>query len=87
MANEKLQKLQAQKKALEARIRQEENRENVRKRKIDTRRKILAGAAVLEEAEKMPDFKNSLYGLLNKFLIRPDDRALFELGAAAEAAQ
>lgn len=54
-------------------------RENKKKRKEDTRRKILAGAAVLDEAETNIAYKNALYELLERFLTRPDDRALFGL--------
>jgi hypothetical protein len=41
----------------------------------DTRRKTLAGVAVLDEAEQRPD-KAALLKLLDRFLTRPDDRAL-----------
>ncbi|MGE4045294.1 MAG: mobilization protein C [Acetobacteraceae bacterium] len=75
----KLQKLLAQKEALEARIRQQQGRERKEKHKLDTRRKVLAGAAVLAEAEQRPEFRASLMTLLGRFLIRPDDRALFGL--------
>lgn len=43
----------------------------------DTRRKILAGAAVLDEAEGKEEYKAALFKLLGKFLTRPEDRALF----------
>jgi hypothetical protein len=62
-------------------IRQEQNKEAAGKRKADTRRKILVGAAILNEAEKKPDIKTFLYKLLDSFLTRPDDRALFDLPA------
>jgi hypothetical protein len=48
-----------------------------RERKNDTRRKILAGAAVLDEAEGKEEYKAALFKLLGKFLTRPEDRALF----------
>jgi hypothetical protein len=54
-------------------------RENAKKKKEDTRRKILAGAAVLDEASKQPKFKAELYDLLGRFLTRDNDRALFGL--------
>jgi hypothetical protein len=79
MAGDKLEKLIAQRKALEARIRQEQNRENDRKRKQDTRRKILAGAVVLDEAAGKPEYRAELYKLLGRFLSRAEDRALFGL--------
>jgi len=43
----------------------------------DPRRKILAGAAVLDEAEGKEEYKAALFKLLGKFLTRPEDRALF----------
>jgi hypothetical protein len=64
MTGDKLEKLLEQRKALNARIQQEINRENRRKRKDDTRRKILVGAAVLDDAEKHPKHKEQLYKLL-----------------------
>ena len=74
---EKLEKLLAQRKALDERIKKEQNRQNAIKRKADTRRKILAGAAVLDESEHNAKYKTALYGLLERFLTRDDDRALF----------
>ena len=53
-------------------------RERQKERKADTRGKILADAAVLNEAEQRPD-KAALLKLLDRFLTRPDDRALFNL--------
>lgn len=85
MENEKLKKLLEQKAVLEARIRQEQNRENQKKKKADTRRKILAGAAVLDEAEKHHAYKVGLMRLLDSFLSRPDDRKLFGLEPLSES--
>jgi hypothetical protein len=84
MANEKIEKLKAQKKNLEARIRQEQNRERVNERKADTRRKILAGAWVMDEIAKRSEFKEFVYKHLETFLTRPDDRALFGLAPLPE---
>lgn len=79
MTNEKLEKKIKQRDILNAQIRQIQSRENRKKRKEDTRRKILAGAAVLDEAEANAAYKNALYELLKRFLTRNDDRALFGL--------
>jgi hypothetical protein len=79
MTNEKLEKKIKQRDILNAQIRQLQARENKKKRKEDTRRKILAGAAVLDEAETNVAYKNALYELLARFLTRDDDRALFAL--------
>jgi hypothetical protein len=84
MGNSKMEKLLEQKKAIDARIRLEQSKENGKKRKQETRRKILAGAAVLDEASKHPKYKTELYKLLESFLKRDDDRALFELKPLAE---
>jgi len=45
---------------------------NVFELKADTRRKILADAAVLDEAEQWPEYKAALLKLLDRFLSRPD---------------
>lgn len=82
MDNDKLKKLIEQRKALDAKIQLEQNKENEKKRKEDTRRKILAGAVVLDEAGRQPKFKEELYNLLGRFLTRADDRALFGLSVA-----
>jgi hypothetical protein len=71
--------LAAKRKAIADVIRREENKVRLRERKNDTRRKILAGAAVLDEAEHKEEFKAALHKLLAKFLTRPEDRALFGL--------
>lgn len=85
MQHEKLEKLMAKRKALDARIRKEQNRENARERKRETRRKILAGAWVLDEAEKRPDFKKFVYQQLDRFLIRNTDREVFGLPPKGES--
>lgn len=85
MHNEKLEKLIAKRKELDARIRKEQNRENTKQRKRETRRKILAGAWVLDEAEKRPDFKKFVYQRLDSFLTRKTDREVFGLPVKGES--
>lgn len=48
-------------------------------RSDDTRRKILAGALVLDMMERDEQTKAKFIERLDKFLTRPDDRALFSL--------
>jgi len=60
-----------------ARIRQELGRDRARKRREDTRRKIIAGALVL--AEQDPTIKEWLNRTVAKVLTRNDERALFGL--------
>jgi len=68
-----------QKQALErSRLRTEE-------RKKDTRRKILAGAMVVEMMQSDEDVKRKILARLDGFLTRPDDRALFDLPATLPA--
>jgi len=79
MAHAKLKVLKEKHAALIARIKQEENKVRAKERKSDTRRKILAGAAVLEWAKRDNEFSSRLITELKAFLARDDDRALFSL--------
>lgn len=54
-------------------------RQAKRSRAEDTRRKILAGAVVLDEARQSPEFRNWLRSKLSQKLTRPNDRALFDM--------
>ena len=66
----KLSQLQAQIASEKARIRTQE-------RKDDTRRKIIAGALALEH--KDVEFEATMRRLLDQYVIKPSDRALFDL--------
>lgn len=69
---EKIKQLKAQEAAILA-------RQNDQARKDDTRRKVLAGALALEHWKKNPnsEFAAVLNRLMNEYLVRPLDRALF----------
>ncbi len=85
MASDKLTQLREKRKALNEQIRREENRRNRQARKNDTRRKILVGAAILHKASSDKQYETWLVNtLLNGFLTRPDDRALFGLAPLPE---
>ena len=72
--------LRSKKKSLlERQIRRAQVRINAKERKRDTRRKILAGACVLDRAAKDPDSARHLKEILDAFLERERDRALFDL--------
>ncbi len=79
MAQDRLDKLIAKREAMNAKIRLEQGRERSRRRRHDTRRKIIAGALVL--AEEDPAIKGWLYGTLGQVLTRKDERDLFGLPA------
>lgn len=68
---------------LEAKAELKENRQKAEATKglsaADTRRKILIGALIQEEMEKSPGKKENIISKLDAFLVRPNDRALFEL--------
>lgn len=62
---------------LKARVQAQEARLSGVKRKEDTRRKIIAGAIALEHED--PTFKAALARLLNQYVTKPNERALFDL--------
>lgn len=73
LLRQKRAELDAQLRALEARKKQAE-------RKADTRRKVIAGALALEhlEANRDTDFGRIMFRLLDEYVVRPHDRALFD---------
>jgi len=73
---DKLQKLIDQRNQLEERIKRQKMKLDSQERQKDTRRKILAGAYLLEKYKDKPE---ELKSLLDKFLSRPADRELFNL--------
>jgi len=73
---DKLQKLIDQRNQLEERIKRQKMKLDSQERQRDTRRKILAGAYLLEQYKERPD---ELSRILDKFLSRPADRELFNL--------
>ncbi len=76
----KLEQLRALKQKMEA---QEKTRQQTLERKEDTRRKILAGALLLELMGKDAELQQQMLGKLSGFLTRPDDRKLFGLPGGA----
>ena len=53
-------------------------------RRQDTRRKVLAGAFLLELMAKDAELQKQMMGKLSTFLVRPDDRVLFGLRSVGE---
>jgi hypothetical protein len=79
MPPKKLASLMEKRNAMNALIRQEQNKLKATERRSDTRRKVLAGAAVLEWAKRDSEFSAQLMAELKAFLVRDADRALFGL--------
>lgn len=80
---EKLEKLKIQREKINARIQATEARLKTSERKKDTRRKILVGSYYLDKATKenaMADIK----AIMEKYLTRNSDRALFAIEPVAE---
>ena len=75
----KLDKLKEKQKALHAEIERVENLEKTRRRKNDTRKKILVGAYYLEKAEKKREEMRVLKEIMDEYLTRKNDRVLFGL--------
>ena len=73
---EKLKQLKAQKQQIEARKRAAAAKVT---RQQDTRRKVLAGAMVLEMMERDENTRQRFMQRLDSYLTRADDRSLFGL--------
>lgn len=72
----KLKQAKALKQKIESRKRAAEQKAN---RSQDTRRKILIGSLFMQRATVSDEAQQKLRALLDTFLTRPDDRALFDL--------
>ncbi len=81
-----LDSLREKQKRLAARIRDFEAKERQRDRKLDTRRKIIAGALALHHMEKNPtsDFTRKMTALIEEYVTKTTERALFGLGPLEE---
>ena len=78
----KLAQLKAHKQKIEAR---QKSKLQGAARQQDTRRKVLAGAMLLELMNKDPELQKSMLGKLSSFLTRDDDRKLFGLTVSSKA--
>jgi hypothetical protein len=83
MKTTKLERLQAQLAQKEVELKRELARVKKEEETRETRRKILAGAAVLYEASQNQEFQTWLKELLERFITRPHERALFGMGPKA----
>ena len=80
----KLAQLKAHKQKIEAR---QKARLQGLARQQDTRRKILAGAMLLEGMANDQELQKQMLANLSAFLTRPDDRALFGLSTAKASSE
>lgn len=89
MSGNRLDQLLEKKQKIEAQIQQQRAREREKRRKEDTRRKIIAGALALEHMDANPDseFAIIMAKLINRYTKRAGDRVLFGLPPIDEANQ
>ena len=78
MTTDRKAKLLERRAKLDAQLADLDAREKDRLRKLDTRRKIITGSLALEHMTVKAEFAAELTGLLNRYVTRPQDRALFE---------
>lgn len=81
LLEDKLKQEKAKKQKIEARKRTLESKEQ---RAIDTRKKILVGAFMLDKMAKNEETKTKVLGQLEQYLTRADDRELFGLAPLPE---
>ena len=81
MSTTKLEKLIEKRKQIDAQIQKANAVERAKRRKEDTRRKIIVGAMAMENMEMHPNgaFARELQRVLNEHVIRPKDRELIGL--------
>jgi hypothetical protein len=85
MARPTKEQLLEKKRAIEAQLKQMDARDNAKARKIEAHKKIVAGAIALEHGNHDAAFKAQFDALLDRFVERDDDRALFGLLPRAKA--
>ena len=76
---DRLEILRQKRSEIDAQMRALEARNKTAQRKADTRRKVIAGALALEhfETNRDSEFGRVLFRLLDEYVVRPHDRALF----------
>jgi large subunit ribosomal protein L7/L12 len=80
----RLEELLKKKEALNAEIQKIKAIQNTKKRKEDTRKKILLGALIIEMMERGELDRNMLMKRLDRFLFRVIDRRLFNMPIITE---
>lgn len=79
MASSRRERLEQQALQLKEKIKQCDASEGEKKRKRETRRRVLAGAALLSRVERGDWPEEKFLRMMDAFLSRPSDRSLFGL--------
>lgn len=82
LLEDKLKQEKAKKQKIEARKRHLESKEQ---RALDTRKKILVGAFMLDKMANNAETKTKVLAQLDQYLVRADDRELFGLAPLSAA--
>ena len=87
MGSERLDKLKQQQEKIKRKIALEKNRISAAERRLDTRRKIIAGALALTHADQNPGspFAKQLEELIAAHVTKPKERELFGLEPLPES--
>lgn len=75
----RLEKLEQQKRDIERKINEIKAKQNAAERKLETRKKVLLGALIMQQINDGKISQNDILAQLNDFLIRDADRQLFGL--------
>ena len=75
----KLEQLKKKQEQLRLQIQKEQQKESAKKRREDTRKKILIGAMVLEGMNNSEEYDQKILKNLDQYLTNERDRKLFEL--------
>lgn len=75
----RLEELLEKEKQIKAQIQSVQAAERKKKKKQETRRRFLIGSAIMAQVESGDFSQESLTTLMDGFLTRPNERALFEL--------
>ena len=73
--SQRIANLKQQREKLSHRLNALEQKEKSQTRKLDTRRKIIVGGAIVAEMHKDPEFASLVRALLLRYVARPNDRA------------
>ena len=73
--SQRIAHLKQQREKLSQKLNRLEHKEKSQARKLDTRRKIIIGGAVLSEMQKDFEFASLVRAVLLRYVARPNDRA------------
>lgn len=76
--NPKLEALKKREAEIKARIAETEAKEKAKRRKEDTRVKVIVGAGIIADTEKHPETRAEIVAVLDRAITAPKDRAFLK---------